>query len=215
MHQAVGIGAGGHAKVLIDILTLSGQVTIVGLTDRDPSLWQTKVSGIPVLGDDGILPALLEQGTVHAFIGVGSIGRPNIRRSIYEHLNDLGFSLLPVVHSSAVIASTAVIGQGPMIMAGAIINPDARLGDNVIVNTGAIVEHDCCVESHVHISPGATLASTVYVGAGAHIGAGATIRQCIRIGTEAVVGAGAVVVKDVPPGATVVGVPAAPIKGRH
>ena len=46
------------------------------------------------------------------------------------------------------------------------------------------------------------------MGAGAHIGAGATIRQGLAIGEAAVVGAGAVVVKDVPAGAVVVGVPA-------
>jgi acetyltransferase-like isoleucine patch superfamily enzyme len=40
------------------------------------------------------------------------------------------------------------------------------------------------------------------------VGAGAVIRQGIQIGDGAVVGAGAVVVKDVPPGVTVVGVPA-------
>jgi UDP-2-acetamido-3-amino-2,3-dideoxy-glucuronate N-acetyltransferase len=47
---------------------------------------------------------------------------------------------------------------------------------------------------------------------GASIGSGATILGGVRIGRGALVGAGAVVTKDVPPGATVIGHPAAVIE---
>jgi acetyltransferase-like isoleucine patch superfamily enzyme len=44
------------------------------------------------------------------------------------------------------------------------------------------------------------------------VGAGATIRQGIEIGAGAMVGAGAVVVRNVPAGVTVVGIPARPVE---
>src|ERR1051325_7153398 len=47
---------------------------------------------------------------------------------------------------------------------------------------------------------------------GASIGSGATILCGVTIGEKAIVGAGAVVTKDVAPGATVVGNPAAPFE---
>jgi acetyltransferase-like isoleucine patch superfamily enzyme len=56
--------------------------------------------------------------------------------------------------------------------------------------------------------PGATLAGAIIVEDYATIGSGAVILPRIRIGAGAFVGAGAVVTKDVPPGATVIGVPA-------
>jgi len=52
----------------------------------------------------------------------------------------------------------------------------------------------------------------VTVGEGSHIGIGATILQGVRIGTNAVVGAGAVVLRDVPDGDRVAGVPARSIR---
>jgi UDP-perosamine 4-acetyltransferase len=208
MSRIVGIGAGGHAKVLINILRLSTNLEIVGLTDANSALWGSTVLGVPVLGSDSLLPALFDQGLDRAFVGVGSIGDNGPRRRLFENARQIGFRMQAVVHPWTVIASDTVFGDGPMIMPGVVINPGVQVGDNVILNTGAVVEHDCHIESHVHISPGAVLGSTVHVQEGAHIGVGATIRQCITIGAGAIVGAGAVVVRDVPAGVTVVGVPA-------
>jgi UDP-perosamine 4-acetyltransferase len=208
MMRVVGIGAGGHAKVLIDILRLRGEVEIIGLTDLNPTLWTTSVASVPVLGDDHLLPVLFAQGVTGAFVGVGGVGDDTLRRRLYEQVRSIGFDMISIIHPGTIIAASAVIGAGVMIMAGATINPDAHLGDNVIINTGAIVEHDCQIGAHAHVAPGAVLSGGARVGEGAHIGAGAVVRQYLTIGPHAIVGAGAVVTKDVPAATTVVGIPA-------
>ena len=206
--QVIGLGAGGHAKVVIEILQLMAGCELVGLLDRNKELWGTDVLGVPVLGNDDLLPKLYNRGVGHAFIGLGTVGDTRPRRQLYEKARRQRFQIVSAIHRQAIIAPSAEIGHGPTVMAGAVINAAARLGDNVIVNTGAIVEHDCVVGNNVHIATGARLASTVYVGDGAHIGLGASVRQCIRIGRNAIVGAGSVVVDDVPDNVVVVGVPA-------
>jgi len=211
--QVVGIGAGGHAKVVIEVLELMGIHELVGLLDSNRELWGTEVLGVPVLGDDGLLPDLYQQGVRHAFIGVGGVGDTRPRRRLYEEVRQTGFQMVDAIHPQAVISPSVNLGHGPTIMAGAVINAEVQLGDNVIVNTGAIVEHDCILGDHVHVSTGARLASTVQVGEGAHIGLGASVRQCVRIGRNAIVGAGAAVVEDVPDNVVVVGVPAMILRG--
>lgn len=206
--KVVGVGAGGHAKVVIEILRQLPDCEIVGLVDRRPELWQTELFGIRVLGDDRLLPELKGRGIDHAFIGIGTVGDTTARRELYETVIDCGFQIASAVHQTAWVSPSANLGAGITVMAGAIINAAARLGTNVIVNTGAIVEHDCVIGDHVHISTGARLSGCVTVDEGAHIGLGAIIRQQIKVGRNAVIGAGAVVVKDVTPGTTVVGVPA-------
>ncbi|MEO8033391.1 MAG: acetyltransferase [Acidobacteriota bacterium] len=202
-----GIGGGGHARVLIDALRLQG-FEVVALTDANETLWDTKLDGVRVIGGDDRWNDLMREGEGNVFIGVGSAGAPHVRRSLYERALAAGFHITNVIHPSATIASSATLGNGVQVLAGAIINAGAVVGNNVIVNTGAIVEHDCIVGDHAHIATGARLASAIRVGNSAHIGVGAAVRQGIEIGDGAIVGAGAAVVKDVPPRATVGGVPA-------
>jgi sugar O-acyltransferase (sialic acid O-acetyltransferase NeuD family) len=208
MIPVVGFGAGGHAKVVIEILRSMQDYEIVGLLETQQRLWGTKVLGVEVLGDDALMGELKARGINHAFIGVGTVGDAQPRRQLYEKVSGFGFQIVPAIHAAATVSSSARIGDGPTIMAGAIVNADAVIGNNVIVNTGAIVEHDCVIGDHVHIATGARLAGGVHVGPGSHIGIGAVVRQEIRIGEVAIVGAGAVVVKDVPDFKTVIGVPA-------
>ena len=204
----VGLGAGGHAKVVMDILRMSGDWTVVGLLDPKESLWGTEVFGVPVRGPDSQLTSLITEGIRHVFIGLGSTGNTGPRQRLYEAAIQAGLDVVAAIHPAATISPSATIGNGPTIMAGAVVNADAKLGANVIVNTGAVVEHDCIIQDHVHVATGANLASTVHVGVGAHIGLGASVRQCVSIGASSVIGAGAAVVKDVPPGVVMVGVPA-------
>lgn len=216
--RAIGIGAGGHSRMLLESLRgrqdVEQDVEVVGLVDADPAMKGQSILGVPVLGGDEMLAELARSGVSHAFLGVGAVGDNSRRRKVFEMARSLGFELLTVVHPTAIVSPSAEIGEGTCIFPGAIVGAGARLGRNVIVNSGAIVEHDCTLGDHVHIASGAVLAGGVTVEEGAHIGAGAAVKQGVRVGRDAVVGLGAAVIDDVPAGATVAGVPAKPIAVR-
>jgi UDP-perosamine 4-acetyltransferase len=209
--KVVGLGAGGHAKVLIETLRYDTTYELVGLLDKNALLHGGRVLGVPVLGSDDLLSELAKQGVQHFFVGVGSVGKATTRQSLFECGVRHGLIPLTTLHPSAAISPSAKLGKGVAILAGAVVNAETSLGDNVTINTGAIIEHDCSIGDHVHVATGARVTSSVQIGEGAHIGAGATIRQCIKIGAGAIVGAGAVVVRDVPAHVVVVGIPARPL----
>jgi len=208
MIAVIGFGAGGHAKVVIEILRLVSEFEVVGLLDPNAELHATDVLGVPVLGDDSLAATLAARGIRHAFVGVGSSASTCLRRRVFDRARGLGFHIISAVHPSAVVSPSAVVGAGATIMAGAVVNAAAIFGVDVTVNTGALVEHDCRLGDHVHVATGARLAGGVTVADGAHVGIGATIRQGVSIGSRSVVGAGAVVIDDVPERVVVVGVPA-------
>lgn len=200
------LGAGGHAKVLIEALS-AASVEIIGVVDPDPGLMGMTVLGVRVLGDDREV-LKYSSGAVRLVNGLGSIGLPTRRQSLFEQFKDQGYIFETVVHPSAVVATDAQLGEGCQVMAGVVIQPGCRVGENAILNTRVSIDHDCCIGDHVHIAPGSVLSGNVSVGKSTHIGTGSILIQSINVGYHTVVGAGSVLLKDVPSGVTVYGVPA-------
>jgi sugar O-acyltransferase (sialic acid O-acetyltransferase NeuD family) len=206
------LGAGGHARVLLDALQSRSSEFDFVVLDRNKKLHGNKLLGAPILGDDSLLPELRQRGDANFIVGVGGSGDTGPRRRLFEIALEAGLSPLLVQHPTAVCSSTSILEPGVQLLAGCIVNTDASIGANTIINTGAVVEHGCRIGEHVHIASSATLCGDVTIGEGAHIGAGSTIKQGIKIGRNALVGAGSVVIKDIPSEVVAVGVPARILK---
>jgi UDP-perosamine 4-acetyltransferase len=209
MEDVIIIGAGGHGKVVLDILQAQGKFRPVGFLDANASLAESYVCGLPVLGQINALPRLKRQRIRHAIIAIGD---NKARLAQLADLDKAGFELVTAVHPTAFVSPRAKLGRGVVVAPKAAVITEAAVGDLAIINTSAVVDHECAVGEAVHVCPGAVLAGRVRVGRGAFIGIGAQVIQCRTVGEFAVVGAGAVVIDDVPDGDKVVGVPARPIK---
>jgi len=203
------IGAGGHGRVVLDILRAAGRDHVLGFLDSSPALHGRRIDGVPVIGDISALVKLRADGVEGAIIAIGDNG---IRREYVESVGHAGFSLMNAIHPSADVASTCTMGKNVVIAAGSVVCAHCQIGNSVILNTACIVDHESIVGNAAHVCPGARLAGRVVIESGAFVGIGATVIQTVRIGADAVVGAGAVVIRDVPAGSTVVGVPARIIK---
>lgn len=200
------LGAGGHARVLLDALGLSG-VRVLGLLDADPAKHGQELLGARVLGGEGLLDGYAPEA-VALVNAVGSVRSMEVRAAVYERFKGRGYSFPVVRHPSAVVAGDADIGPGVHLLAGSVVITGTAIGPNTIVNTKASVDHDGRIGAHVHLAPGVTLSGGVRVGERTHIGTGASVVQFVHVGSRCLVAAGAVVVKDVPDGARVMGVPA-------
>lgn len=200
------LGAGGHAKVLIDTLRLLS-TELLGIVDADPNKKNQLLLDVPVLGsDDEVMKHPVEK--IFLVNGIGSVRGDPLRRRLFEHFKSKGYRFSSVVHPSSIIASDVILSEGTQIMAGAVVQAGCHIGINTVINTGAVVDHDCHIGGHVHIAPGVTLSGGIWVGESTHIGTGATVIQGIKIGRNSLVAAGAVVIRDVPDDATVAGIPA-------
>jgi sugar O-acyltransferase (sialic acid O-acetyltransferase NeuD family) len=202
------IGAGGHAKVVLDAL-LAGGTALSTIRVRDG---RAEMQGRDLLGASIETPELdadLSGQDVHV-----AIGAIVARAALLEQALVLGAHAPTLVHPSAQVSRFTTVGGGTFVAALAIIGPSARVGRGVIVNHGAVVDHDCVIGDHCHIAPNASLGGGVKLGARVLIGAGAVVLPGVSIGDDAVIGAGAVVTRDAPDYAAWVGIPAAPNESR-
>ncbi len=209
MNEIIFWGATGQAKVLYESI-YGGMHELVALFDNDRSV-RSSIQGVPIYYGWNEFNHWYQSRISPSRLGFAvAIGgkRGKDRYEIQERLSELGLEPIPIVHPTAFVARSSVLGKGTQILAQSSVCVDTVLGDATIINTGAVIDHECVLGKGVHVAPGAKLAGEVVVGDYATIYTGAVVLPRVKIGLGAVVGAGAVVLHDVAPNSVVVGNPA-------
>ena len=191
------LGAGGHAKVVANVLKISGR-DVIGLVTPDEEEGTFKF-GIKVLGNDNVLNSYSKKDILLAN-GVGALPREVLRWELAKEFRDKGYTFINVIHPSAIIAEDVELGEGAQVMAGSIIQPGSYIGRDTIVNTASQIDHDCYISNNCHLSPGVILSGSVNIAKGCHIGTGSIVIQDISIGSNSLIAAGSVVYKNIADG---------------
>lgn len=199
------LGAGGHAKVVIELLLATSHVVDFCIAGESSP---ARCLDVEVLVGDHHLTRLFAEGYRFAFPAVGS---NFVRERLARQAVDIGFALVNAISPHASVSPSAKLGCGVAIMGGAVINADARIDDLAIINTGTVVDHDCHIGAGAHVAPQCALAGNVTVGRQAFLGIGTVVIPEITIGDQATIGAGSVVVADIPASVLALGHPAKPI----
>ncbi len=202
------IGAGGHGRVCAEAAQAAGW-TVAAFFD------EAIKGGLPI---NNIPVTTVELKELHTEFPPGShavfiaIGSNNDRRGLFEYARDLGYELPVIIHPSAQISPSAIIGDGSVALANVVVNANSRIGAYCILNTACTVDHDNVLDDGTQICPGAHLAGSVICGRLAFVGTGANVIPGRKIGGGAVIGAGSLVATDIPHGHRVMGNPAKPIE---
>lgn len=205
MNQVIVIGAGGHAKVCIDILKDCGYQVVYVIRKNDDPDDSEYFYNVPIEYEINLAWIKDALGIDKAFVAIGD---NKIRVKLSSKLNDMGFTLVNAISSKAIISGTVLLGKGIAVMPGAIINADTVISRYSIINTGATIDHECKIKKGVHIAPGCNLAGNVIVGSNSFLGIGTKVIPNINIGENVIIGAGSTVIDNIPDNSKVVGSPA-------
>ena len=182
------IGAGGHAKSIIEVIESCNEWNICGLIGLENEK-NIEILGYKVIGTDEDLVSLRNKFD-NCFNAVGQIRSFNEKLQITNKLIELNFNIPKLIASTALVSKTASIGKGTSIGHGAIVNSDARIGSHSIINSKTLVEHDSCIGNFCHVSTGVLINGGVSIGNYSFVGSGCILRECISIPEKTVISAG-------------------------
>lgn len=180
-------------------------------------------SGVEIAGfiDDGVEAGTVRNdapvlGGIDWFDGIGSpvgvvlgIADSGAKEKIYTRLKrDPRISFPNLIHPTCVIRPYCSLGEGIIMQFGTNLSIDIVVGSCVLLNSRIGLGHDVTIGDFSTIMPGASISGCVSIGRKCLVGTMSAIHQGISVGDGATVGMGAVVMRDVPPGATVLGNPA-------
>lgn len=205
------VGAGGfgrEVKMLIDQINLvEKKYSFIGYYD-DGFTKGELINGLPILGNTNDINNITENTSI-----VISVAVPNVRKKIYDNINNEFVSFPTLIHPNVLIGNDFVtIGDGCIICASNIITVNINIGRFVILNLQCTVGHDTTIKDYCSFMPSVNVSGEVVIEEGVYIGTGAKIINLLHIGKNTIIGSGAVVAQSVPADCTAVGIPAKPIK---
>jgi sugar O-acyltransferase (sialic acid O-acetyltransferase NeuD family) len=178
---------------------------LLGFLDDDPALQGRSVQGLDVVGP---IDAIADHPEAAVVVCTGRPDNYFSRKLITGRLALAPERYAAVVHPSAALARSTLVGGGTVILAGVVATASVEIGRHVAVMPGVILTHDDVIADYGTLTSGVRLGGTVLAREGAYLGAACMIRQGLTVGAWSLVGMGAVVTRDVPDGEVWAGVPA-------
>ncbi|HEY3244492.1 MAG TPA: NeuD/PglB/VioB family sugar acetyltransferase [Phycisphaerae bacterium] len=198
------LGTGGNCLDILDMLRALNR-PCAGFLDDDPDLWNQSIDGLHVLGP---LSMAAELGDCSLVNGIGSPASFRDKEAIIRSCGLPAERFTTVVHPTASVSPTAVLGRGTVLMAHVTVGSHARLGDHVMVLSNSVVNHDAAIGDYSCLASGVSVSGRVVVGRSCYLGTNSSMIGDVSIGDGAMIGMGSVVLDDVAAQTVVAGNPA-------
>jgi sugar O-acyltransferase (sialic acid O-acetyltransferase NeuD family) len=200
---------GGNAREALSVIEDMNRRkkiwSVLGFIDDNPTTWGKKLGKYKVLGDRKVLK---KYPRAKVLAVPGNPANYLKRSEIIASLNVKPSQWTSIIHPSAVVSSTAHIGDNTLIMAHVVVGVNTRIGSHCVVLPNTTINHDVVVEDYCCLGSNVAVAGGVVIENNAYIGSAVSIREGLSIGECSLVGMGSNVLEDVPAETTVVGNPA-------
>lgn len=196
------IGGRGTAIVVADQMWDAKQrygmdIEVLGLALDDRS-GGDEINGYPILCD--INDLYDKYGKYDDVKFIYQLYRPDVMRERTAILNNLNIPMekfATFIHPSVMVAKSAKIGVGNVILANAVVNCNAIIGNFNTVNSGTLLGHDITIGNNNYFAGQICVGSGLSIGNMNFIGLNTSIRNGITIGDGNIVGMSSNITKPV------------------
>jgi sugar O-acyltransferase (sialic acid O-acetyltransferase NeuD family) len=195
---------GFSGNTLDAMATLQSGFEIAAFLDDNVALHGRRIEGIPVLP----ISRLTDFDGASVVCMIGSERSYLQREAIIARLRLQDGRFATIADPAARVSPMCRLGAGTVVFPGSVVTSNAVIGRHVLVLPLTVIHHDAVVGDFSLVGSRVVVAGGVTIGKACYIGSGSSLKNGIEIGDGALVGMAANVLKDVPPGATVIGNPA-------
>lgn len=209
------IGGRGTPTVIADQMTdahdrFGMDIEVLGFALDDLSGGNT-IAGYPILC--GIRELHEKYGQYEDVRYVYNLYRSDVIKERTELLYSLNFPIerfCNFVHPSVMLARSARMGYGNILLANVVINSNVILGNFNTFNSGTLVGHDTVIGNNNFFAAQVCVGSSLKIGDMNFVGLNSSVKNCITVGNLNLVGMASNVTKNLDDGTIVVGNPAKP-----
>lgn len=212
-------GAGGLGHEVLDLARHIQEITkqvsesIFFVVDEKyivDGLFKNEYMSCPIYGFDNVCNRFSAEEVEFVI----ALGEPDDRKRLYEQVKEKGYRFKTLIHPSANISPSAVIGEGTIVQSCSTISSDAQVGKNCFFQSMALLGHDCIVNDHSVVSSHVAISGHVKIGDNVYIAPGVMVKDRLQIGSNSVIGMGSNVQRNIPDNVIALGNPARPMKHK-
>lgn len=210
MKRLIILGAGNMAKIATEYAMLSKDYNkewaIVGCLEFEGKDTVADPKYPPIIGTiEGYQPT--EEDVFFC-----SYALVEDRKKSVQLMEQKGAKFINLIHPSANVLSTSILGVGNMIGAFTTISVNVKIGNHTIIQDHCNIGHDSVIGDFSHLYVGNIVCGINTLGECTTVYTGSVIYPKLKVGGGATIGAGSVVMRAVKPGTTVMGNPAKKIE---
>jgi acetyltransferase EpsM len=203
MKKLIIVGCGSHASELVDYIeyinrqSLTKEYTILGLIDNTKTHYDHYKYAYPFMGsidDHNVMP------DAYYLMGIGNLA---IRTKVFQEYKVKGAKFTGIIHPTALISESAVIGEGTVISHNVSIGPKAIIGAFNVINSRCTIGHDSNIGNNNFLSPQVVLGGYSKIGNQNLLGTNSCLIPEVEVGDNNKIMAGMAVTTKVSDNETV------------
>ena len=198
MKKVIIIGASGHSAEITDYIThYNNSVApelcfdVVGYIDDNKENYDSYSFVSPYLG------TIQDHEVSEEAEYIMGIANIQFRRTIVENFLQKGAKFATLIHPSAIVSPSAIVGEGCVVAHNASIGPKAIIGNFNMLNSRCTIGHDSTIGNFNFIGPQVVLSGFTKVGNNNMFGVNSATIPTIEIGDNNTIAAGMIITKTV------------------